>query len=322
MQRYYPEIYFPNGLIEFNKNWKSIIESKLQPAIPSKPIEPQQPEKPNFEVALLISPPIVFGIFFYTLFKSFNVLLFLSLIWFASYAFSFLRSSFKFPQKIKTYENELKEYQLLLSQYEDKIELRKIELNKLKELLNVVTWSYRKRLEFTNEIVKPLKKAENYFENIKVGKSEKYFENYLKEIFGHAIKTNHVVEIFSYYKYEDDIELYNDYDFYNENRKLSKKDNAYIPDFIFEHPNSNLVIDIEIDEPYSSQRKPIHTLENTHDEKRNKYFTEKNWIVIRFSEEQIVTNPYSCCQEIATIVFDLTGDSIYLKLLNNYDRIL
>ncbi|MDE5083856.1 MAG: hypothetical protein O4859_22555, partial [Trichodesmium sp. St18_bin1] len=35
---------------------------------------------------------------------------------------------------------------------------------------------------------------------------------------------------------------------------------------------------------------------------RNNCFLENNWIVIRFSEEQVVKFPDSCCKKIAEII--------------------
>ena len=63
--------------------------------------------------------------------------------------------------------------------------------------------------------------------------------------------------------------------------------------------------------------KHIHILNNEHDEKRNKYFTDYNWYVIRFSERQIIKNPESCCLEIANFIFDLTGDEKYFSKLES-----
>jgi very-short-patch-repair endonuclease len=66
----------------------------------------------------------------------------------------------------------------------------------------------------------------------------------------------------------------------------------YIPDFILKCRSGNLYIDIEIDEPYTKideKLQPIHYV-NGSDEKRNKIFLENNWIVIRFTENQIINN--------------------------------
>jgi hypothetical protein len=44
------------------------------------------------------------------------------------------------------------------------------------------------------------------------------------------------------------------------------------------------------------------------DSQRNRFFLERNWVVIRFSELQVVKYPDSCCKAIARIVSQITGD--------------
>ena len=44
------------------------------------------------------------------------------------------------------------------------------------------------------------------------------------------------------------------------------------------------------------------------DNQRNQFFLEKNWVVIRFSELQVVKYPDSCCKAIARIISQITGD--------------
>jgi very-short-patch-repair endonuclease len=59
------------------------------------------------------------------------------------------------------------------------------------------------------------------------------------------------------------------------------------------HKETNIFIDIEIDEPYSfEERKPIHFDDS--DCERDKYFAESGFIVIRFTEDQIIDNTYQC----------------------------
>jgi len=73
----------------------------------------------------------------------------------------------------------------------------------------------------------------------------------------------------------------------------------YQPDIIFHDEESNLWIDIEIDEPYDSNTKtPIHYINesgNPVDLHRDQYFLSKGWFIIRFSENQVVSNPFGCC---------------------------
>lgn len=74
----------------------------------------------------------------------------------------------------------------------------------------------------------------------------------------------------------------------------------FIPDFVFD--DGDLCIDIEIDEPYDvSERKPIHYI-GSDDDKRNTFFLDKNWFVLRFAEEQIIKYPEKCVAAIKLLV--------------------
>jgi hypothetical protein len=68
----------------------------------------------------------------------------------------------------------------------------------------------------------------------------------------------------------------------------------------------NIFIDIEIDEPYDGvTRNPTHfrtTLGGTADDNRNKGFTDRGWMVIRFAEEQIVSSPNECAKYIGEVI--------------------
>ncbi|MEG4118432.1 hypothetical protein QUA43_13280 [Microcoleus sp. N9_B4] len=83
----------------------------------------------------------------------------------------------------------------------------------------------------------------------------------------------------------------------------------YTADFILVHKPTGLAIDIEIDEPYEGRTgKPHHCVDRDKDNQRNQFFLERNWVVIRFSELQVVKYPDSCCKAIARIIAQITGD--------------
>lgn len=93
---------------------------------------------------------------------------------------------------------------------------------------------------------------------------------------------------------------------------MTRADGAtpYVPDFVYIDPDCNLHIDIEIDEPYTyDTRQPLHYLNCTKDQQRNQAFLNWGWVIIRFSEAQIVQAPASCCKTIAGLVATLTDDS-------------
>lgn len=83
----------------------------------------------------------------------------------------------------------------------------------------------------------------------------------------------------------------------------------YSADFILYHKKSGLAIDLEIDEPYEGRSgTPHHCSDDPKDARRNQFFLERNWVVVRFSEWQVVKHPVSCCKVIASVVAQITGD--------------
>ena len=119
--------------------------------------------------------------------------------------------------------------------------------------------------------------------NLYKGKSEEFFEGYLKKYFGDNILINKALVI--------------------NHTKNDVKDKFYFPDFIYQnsHQNNVFFIDIEIDEPYSlPDGYPVHY--QGLDNNRNNYFLRAGWHVIRFSEEQIMRQPAQCCRFLADFI--------------------
>ena len=98
------------------------------------------------------------------------------------------------------------------------------------------------------------------------------------------------------------------------NPKFKPPYDLYSPDFVYIDKAVNLYIDIEIDEPYAFNSKvPTHFVGANKDANRNNFFLNKNWLVIRFSEEQVVRYPQSCCKEIAKVIANVLWDNLYLS---------
>jgi hypothetical protein len=125
--------------------------------------------------------------------------------------------------------------------------------------------------------------AEIKYENKGVlkGKSEYYFYSYLKDAFPEKIHIDKVAEIFHY-------------------------SNTYQADIIYWDCSKKIAIDIEIDEPYELfTRKPIHCIKFGFepDRRRDDYFLQNlNWIVLRFTEEQVIKYPDECIAVISEII--------------------
>jgi hypothetical protein len=123
------------------------------------------------------------------------------------------------------------------------------------------------------------------------GDSEADFAKYLQKYFGTILKPSYTFSI-------------------------PKSEKVYSADFCLVLP-SGLSFCLEIDEPYEWKTgKPHHCIDQGKDEQRDKFFLEGNWMVVRFSEKQIVTQPESCCLLIAKTVDRLTGNS---QFANQFD---
>jgi hypothetical protein len=108
---------------------------------------------------------------------------------------------------------------------------------------------------------------------VKKGISEEYFYKFLKK--------------------------YSDYNVYK-----SIKFSFYYPDLVL--VKSNLIIILEIDEPYSMDNKePIHY--DSIDKSRDDYFLENDLVVIRFTEEQILEHSFICLEII---------NQVYISCMN------
>lgn len=94
-----------------------------------------------------------------------------------------------------------------------------------------------------------------------------------------------------FYKY---VKKHTDYIVYK-----SLKFGYYYPDLVI--IKNNLVIDLEIDEPYTlSTKEPIHY--DKVDEGRDNYFLNGEFVVIHFSENQILKDTEFCIEIINTVI--------------------
>ena len=95
----------------------------------------------------------------------------------------------------------------------------------------------------------------------------------------------------------------------------------YSADFTFIH-DCGVGIDIEVDEPYvGNTKQPHHCTDQGKDEIRNAFFVQNNWIVLRFSEEQVVRYPLSCCLSLASIIAQVCGDSRFIDQLEGVPQL-
>ena len=94
----------------------------------------------------------------------------------------------------------------------------------------------------------------------------------------------------------------------------------YTADFLIVEPSTGLHLDVEVDEPISfATGKPTHCIGE--DDYRNKCFVEANWVVVRFAEEQVSSQPERCALVIATAIAKLTGNTTYEEKLRHAGRV-
>ncbi len=133
--------------------------------------------------------------------------------------------------------------------------------------------------------LKPYKTITSLKKNLKRGRTELMFLSLLVKKFGNQIKVDSFLEP---YKYQ--------------------------PDFTFICDETNLHIDIEIDEPYSfKDKEPIHEI-NSDDYKRNEDFLNENWCIIRFSEKQIINQSNECIKVIENFIDSIRGRKLDIKI--------
>jgi hypothetical protein len=100
------------------------------------------------------------------------------------------------------------------------------------------------------------------------------------------------------------------------NKNLDMLDYSYHPDFVYFDKNAGILIDIEVDEPYSlDNQEIIHTIGN--DEERNNCFINSNWVVLRFAEEQVIKQPVECCKIIENTINFLNMELEENEIINN-----
>lgn len=187
------------------------------------------------------------------------------------------------------YEKEVESYNLQIEEIKNQrqkneneylINHKKFEIELSKNI------EFHKKNIYLNSI-KPFEIGIKSDDKIQRGKSELFFLSHLIKKFGSQIKMDYKLDLVSY---------------------------SYYPDFVFICEKTNLHIDIEIDEPYSLiDKNPIHYI-NSNDEERNNCFIENNWIVVRFSEVQILKNVDDCIQTIESIINSINKKSLNINI--------
>lgn len=286
---FYPIIKYP---IEI----KNTIESPLKEPNPIKKPNLYTPVKRKFkleDLLLITVSPFVSLLFLIGGFK--NEMYFISIIGVIFFIFTFHEIG-KIINSEEIFNKKMKEYNSIMNPYNNK-------QNEILDYRNNISnefWIFNKKKDIIFSIFNKSTIPTDTNKVQKIGKTENFFFNILKEKFGSKILNNLVID-------------------------LSVTGRAYIPDIIYADFNNKIFIDIEIDEPYSFEdKKPIHYIHNSvHiDEKRDKFFLENNWLVIRFSEIQVTKNFLECIKTLELIIKGIEEQYIVDKetLLKNNIR--
>jgi hypothetical protein len=179
----------------------------------------------------------------------------------------YLSDSKSFKSNKQTYEENYQNYLRLVREYDE-------ENNTIKKLSKEELRAYGLRKYYSIYTTEP----QVYTVNYKEGKSEESFFQYLNSIFKDKVYKNLTITC------EDrDIEF-------------------YLPDICFYNKDSGICIDIEIDEQFDqASGNIIHKKLSQHDYKRNNFFVNNGWFVIRFAETQVENDMLGC----AVIIFGI-----------------
>ncbi|XFA74406.1 hypothetical protein RYO59_002675 [Thermosynechococcaceae cyanobacterium Okahandja] len=214
----------------------------------------------------------------------------------------------KFAYEAWTYEDRLEYYYTVSLPryerekqiYEERLKSREVEVERIKR-------DYDKKLEQLNreyeEKVKHIKQLWEQGESIptltvrqpdaKGNPCIGAYENHLRQWLEEKIKNDSNLHI----------------QLLPQGTALTIKDYSYpyTPDIgiLVSKNDHTLFIDVEIDEPWythNNQRFPCHALEDERQTRRDNFFKEGGWIVVRFSEDQVADEGNECVNFIYDLI--------------------
>jgi hypothetical protein len=190
----------------------------------------------------------------------------------------------KFEERRKTleaeYQDEILKFNKLLSVYHSEVEEIERKNRNMNQYENKKKFRHDRLKDFFSSACQPHKSKVEY----KKGVSENHFYSYLIKHFNGDVLEESYIETDSF------------------------KGIPYQPDFTLYDSEFEILIDVEIDEPYIGiDGTPIHFSEGK-DEFRDDFFLENNWIVVRFAEIQVIKYPVQCCQLLNDLISMIKSD--------------
>lgn len=185
-----------------------------------------------------------------------------------------------YPKRLAQYEESLRQFD---RDYQKYLRGREDHADKLKKIQSPA-YIQQYRLSLVLKALQHTYPPDGSDSKAMIGSSERYFARILERYFSCKIKTGQILTI-------------PDFDY------------PYTPDFCY--IDGNLHIDIEIDEPYIyKSKKTYHYLQDSRESNRHKFFLDRNWLILRFAEEQVCRYPESCCKVVAQVISNITGEPI------------
>ncbi|WP_024547023.1 hypothetical protein [Picosynechococcus sp. NKBG15041c] len=277
----YPDIYIPSSLQRISSARPSL------PVPPVKPPQPQHPTKPKWW------PPTVIGLIclVVTLILFSNIPVLSLIIGGLGVAITRLIQNQGFRGELAEYRRLEQEYPRRLTEYENK----RRNFQELKEKISDPEFIREHQKKLLNQFKDTIYQPDGYNSNARTGRCEGCLYRAMSKYLPGKIIQDTKLNIPNYsYPYSPDV--------------------CYVHDGIY--------FDIEVDEPYTLWNggyKPIHGYDDPKDSKRNNFFLNKGWVVIRFSEEQVARYPASCAKTIAQVVEQLTQEPLPRSLTNIKD---
>lgn len=282
---------YPIALIPDRIQRAKNAEPPLPPFNFSEPIKPDLPPQPYDRTTFIAEATI--GLVVSLLFVSINLVLgvLISLGFIGAIAYHAWTTQRDYPERKRRHDDSVRAYPRAIEVYRQAEQRYKSEIAMIRSPAHIEKYQ---KFELVR-ILRQTKTHDGDHGNAQEGFSEAKFYSHLEIYFGEKIVRGLTFNIPNYHK-------------------------PYCPDFAYIDRNTNLSIDIEIDEPYDyKSSKPMHFEESRKDQKRNDFFLDKGWIVIRFSEEQVVRYPKSCCKAIAKVIAKVLGDKSVLSQFRNVE---
>lgn len=271
-----PTVLIPQQIQRVNEEMPPIPTLSLQqPSSPGK-----EPKKVNTTVIAVEAAVAVPSVAIVSQGKT-GAGLFLLLFAMGAIAAHAWRQMTTYPQRKQEYRQKIQNYTTKLDEYDRGKRQHEADVRAARSPERVAEFHYNLLLNVLRQTVP----NDGTNSNAPSGAAEANFSNYLKRYFPGKIHTKLSLSIPNF-------------------------EHPYTPDFAYIDQALNLYIDIEIDEPYTYRtREPTHFTESWKDNNRNTFFLDNGWIVIRFSEEQVVRWPQSCCKVVADTKTRILGGS-------------